>query len=358
MQSNSRILVTGAGGYVGGWIVEWLFLQGFQNVRAGIRKWSSAARIGRFPVDIVICDVLNQAQVTQAMNGVDVVIHCAYGSKEATIQGTRNVAEASWKQKVERFVHLSTVSVYGGAEGTVNEDQTFQFTGSEYGDTKIEAEQICWEFHKKGLPLVVLRPSAIYGPYDKLWISKFAERLQSRQWGIFEKMGDGQCNLVYIGDLLNAVFLAADSEGAIGEAFNINGSDNITWNDYFNTFNGALNLPALRPIGQSSAKVFAAMFAPVKKSARYLLGHFGRPITQLYQRYDLVQQLMKRAERRMKSTPGREELDMFGRNVHYSISKAGSVLGFEPQFDVQKGLAMSIQWLRHESLLNTGVERN
>ncbi len=352
MNTNSRILVTGAGGYVGGWIVEWLFLHGFTNVRAGIRKWSSAARIGRFPVDIVMCDVLSEEQVKKAMEGVNVVIHCAYGSRPATVQGTRNIAQAAYTNRVERFIHLSTVSVYGDTKGTVDEQSAMQLTGSDYGDSKIEAEQICWELHKQGLPLVVLRPSAIYGPYDKLWISKFAERLLSHQWGIFEKMGDGQCNLVYIEDLLKAVSLALESREAVGEAFNVNGSDDITWNQYFTTFNEALRLPPLRPIGESNAKIFAALFAPIKKTARFVLDHYGKPVTKLYQRYELVQQLMKGAEQKMKATPGREELDMFGRNVRYSIAKAQSLLGFQPQYDVTRGLALSIQWLSHERMLN------
>lgn len=358
MNSDNRILVTGAGGYVGGWIVESLYLTGFRNVRAGLRRWSSAARIGRFPVDIVLCDVLKASEIDRAMEGMNMVVHCAYGSVETTVQGTRNVLEAALKHRVQRFIHLSTVSVYGEAQGTVDEEKPYQVTGGDYGDSKIEAEKICWEFFKKGLPVVVLRPSAIYGPYDKLWISKFAERLMSGQWGIFETMGDGQCNIVYIQDLVDAVVLALDSERAVGEAFNINGSDSITWNDYFTAFNEELGLPPLQRIGLSRSRALSAAFAPVKTTARYFLSHYGGLITRLYQRYELVQLIMKSAEQRMKTTPGREELEMFGRRVRYSIGKAESILGFHPQVDVKQGLSMSVKWLTHEALLKVRDGKN
>ncbi len=350
MRTDFKILVTGAGGYIGGWIIESLFLQGCVHVRAGIRRWSSAARIGRFPVEITLCDVLNKHQVNSALEGIDAVIHCAYGSRDATIQGTLNILEASLQHRVKKFIHLSTVSVYGNAKGEVDETIPMQLTGSEYGDSKIEAEQLCWNYFEKGLPLIVLRPSAVYGPYDKLWVSKFAERLQSGQWGIFQRLGEGQCNLVYIQDLVKAVFLSLDSMNAVGQAFNVNGSDIISWNDYFRRFNEALKLPPLQIINPFKVKAASGIFTPVKSIARYILKHHGEIVARMYQRYQLIQKVMKATEQKMKTSPGNEELSMFGQNVHYSISKAESLLGFVPAFTVNEGLAMSVEWLKHEAL--------
>jgi nucleoside-diphosphate-sugar epimerase len=352
MQADSKILVTGAGGYVGGWIVESLFLQGFMNVRAGIRRWSSAARIGRFPVQIVLCDVLDMHQVNKAVEGVDVVIHCAYGSKDTTVKGTHNILEASLQYKIKKFVHLSTVSVYGNADGEVDESVPVQMTGSEYGDSKIEAEQLCWDFFKKGLPLTILRPSVIYGPYSKLWISKFAERLQSGQWGIFDEMGDGRCNLIYIQDLIKGILLSLDSDKAVGQAFNMNGSDNISWNDYFQRFNEALQLPPLLTMSPAKVKGTSGFMAPIKTAARYVLKHHEKIITKMYQRSLILQKAMKIVEQKMKTSPGNEELSMFGRKVHYGISKAESMLGFVPDYHVNEGLAMSVEWLKHEALFS------
>jgi nucleoside-diphosphate-sugar epimerase len=352
MQTDLKVLVTGAGGYVGGWIVESLYLQGFKNVRAGIRRWASAARIGRFPVEIILCDVLDEHQVNKAVEGIDVVIHCAYGSREATVRGTQNILEASLRKKIKKFVHLSTVSVYGNAAGEIDETIPVQLTGSEYGDSKIEAEQLCWDYYSKGLPLTILRPSVIYGPFSKLWISKFAERLQSGQWGIFKEVGDGQCNLIYIQDLIKGILLSMNSDKALGQVFNMNGSDIISWNDYFQRFNDALHLPPLQIISSTKAKGTSEFMAPIKTAARYVLKHHEKIITQMYQRSLILQRIMKRVEQKMKTSPGNEELSMFGRKAHYTISKAESVLGFVPDYTIDKGLAMSIEWLKHESLFS------
>ena len=70
------VLVTGAGGFIGGWVAEALHLSGW-DVRAGISRWTSAARIARFPLTIVQCNVMDQASLDGALKGVDVVVHCA-----------------------------------------------------------------------------------------------------------------------------------------------------------------------------------------------------------------------------------------------------------------------------------------
>ena len=350
MKVDSKILVTGAGGYVGGWIVESLYLQGFKKVRGGIRRWASAARIGRFPIDITLCDVVDERQVMKALEGIDFVIHCAYGPGDATVKGTHNILEASLRQKVKKLVHLSTVSVYGRADGEVDETCPVQPSGSEYGDSKIEAERLCWEYCGRGLPLVVLRPSVVYGPYCKLWISKFAERLQSGEWGIFQELGEGQCNLIYVQDLIKGIMLSLASDRAVGEAFNMNGSDRLTWNDYFRRFNAALKLPPLETISSAKARGTSGLMAPIKIAARYVLKHHEKTITKMYQSSPVIQNIMKTVELRMKNSPGSEELSMFGRKVHYSISKAESMLDFVPGFNVNEGLAMSVEWLEHEAL--------
>ena len=64
--SDSVVLVTGAGGFIGGRVVEVLQALGRHGVRAGVRRWSSGARIGRFPVEIVACDVTDRDAVERS----------------------------------------------------------------------------------------------------------------------------------------------------------------------------------------------------------------------------------------------------------------------------------------------------
>jgi nucleoside-diphosphate-sugar epimerase len=349
MTTYKNILVTGAGGFIGGWLVDTFFLEGKQPVRAGIRSWTTAARLGRLPVDIVPCNVTDPKQVAAAMEGVDAVVHCAVGTAQATVEGTRNMLEAAHRAGVRRFVHISTVDVYGDSAGVVEESTPFKHTGEEYGETKIQAEEACWEYHAKGLPVTILRPTIVYGPYNKLWIAKFAERIMSGRWGTFGELGDGTCNLVYVGDVAQAVRLALTKDEAVGEAFNVNGNQAITWNEYFSRLNAALGNPPLRAIAASSFRRASTIMTPIKRVARFGLKHFGGAIMTMYEKSPIVRRFMKQTEQRMKTTPGGDEIAMFARKVSYPIGKAEKLLGYRPGMSIDQGLAVSVQWLAHET---------
>ena len=186
MTGTETILVTGAGGFIGGWIVEMLHLSQLAHVRAGIRSWSSAARLARFPIEIALCDVMDKKSIALAMSGASCVIHCVSGSSEAIIQGTGNMLEMAQAQKMGRFVHLSTTEVYGNVNGEIDETFPFKSMGNPYGDAKIEAEKLCWEHYQRGLPVTVVRPSIVYGPFSTDWTVVFTQRLLSKNWGIFK----------------------------------------------------------------------------------------------------------------------------------------------------------------------------
>ena len=88
MNTARTILVTGASGFIGGRIVEILHTSGSATVRAGIRRWSAAARVGRLPVDLVRCDITSPVEVAGALDGVTHLIHCAVGDRTVTVDGT------------------------------------------------------------------------------------------------------------------------------------------------------------------------------------------------------------------------------------------------------------------------------
>ena len=131
------ILVTGGGGFIGNRFVEVIHLTGFGRARVGVRRWASAARAARFPIDIVLCDVLDVRQIAAAMHGVDVVVHCAVGDERVIVEGTRNVLEAAARNQVSRVLHISTAEVYGSeVSGRVDETRPCTTTGSPYANAK------------------------------------------------------------------------------------------------------------------------------------------------------------------------------------------------------------------------------
>jgi nucleoside-diphosphate-sugar epimerase len=348
-----KILITGGGGYIGGWIAETIYRRGADEVRVGIRSMSGAARIARFPVDIVPCNVLDTAQLEAAMKGITHVIHCAVGSRDVTVTGTANVLAAAAAHNVKRIVHISTIDVYGVDSGVVEENTPRTKTGSDYGDPKIEAEELCEAAMARGQEIVIIRPTVVYGPYNKLWVLKFAERLQSKLWSTFDKFGDGDANLVYVTDLVDAVLLSLDSNKAAGQAFNINGPEVTTWNDYFIRFNALLGLPPLRSSSPGRSELRSKIFTPIKSIARTALKHFGPVITFFYQRVPVVQKMMKAAEVSMATTPGNAELRMFAKKAVYPSTKAVSLLGYTPKVGVREGLEMNVRWLAHETMFTT-----
>src|SRR5215472_2786794 len=117
---RETILVTGAGGFVGGTLVEALHFAGDYSVRSGIARWSSAPRVARLAANLIQCDVMKPDELAEALRGVDYVIHCAAGENlRVLVEGTKNVLDAATRGGVKRVVHISSVAVYGEATGAV-----------------------------------------------------------------------------------------------------------------------------------------------------------------------------------------------------------------------------------------------
>lgn len=352
MGASKVVLVTGAAGFIGGWVVETLCLRGSADVRAGIRRWSSAARIARFPVELVLCNVTEKHQVAEAMAGATTVIHCAVGDRNVIVQGTKNLLEGALRAKVERFVHLSTAEVYGSVSGSIDESFPYQYTGSEYADSKIEAEELCWAAYESGLAVTVLRPSIVYGPFSAVWTTGLARRLQSGRWRVLQGDGEGTCNLVFVNDLISGILLAAGHESAVGEAFNITGPELITWNAYFQRFSAALGLPELHEMSPTGSKLRSAIMEPIRTSASRILGAFRDPIMEMYMRYGVIRRAIRGGKRLIETTPTLAELGLYNRRARYLTSKARSMLGYRPVFDVDTGLQLSVRWLEHHGLVD------
>ncbi len=343
---EGKTIITGATGFIGGRIVEYLHLSDIQDVRAGIRTWATAARLGRFPVDIVKMDLLNKKEIADALEGVDTIVHCAKGGGGVTETGTKNLLQAALDKGIQRFVHLSTAEVYGNAEGTVDEEAPLTYTGNEYNETKINAEKACWEFFEKGLPVTILRPSIVYGPFSMNWSVKYAAMMLSGKMGIMEKYGEGKCNLVYVDDLVNAVILTLQNNKAVGNAFNIVGPDIPTWNEYFTLFNDKMDLPELKKLSSANTSLQTKLLQPVRFVGNIARDHFMPQLKILAENIELADKLMRITEKKLKSTPAGEELELYSRKTTYSTDKITKVLGFKPTFSLDKGLEETVSWLK------------
>lgn len=345
-----KVLVTGAAGFVGAWVVECFHLSGIP-VRAGIRSWNSAVRLARQDIEIVPCDVLSPAQLRLAMEGCDSVVHCAVGNDAVTVTGTRNVLETASDMGMRRVVHLSSVGVYGNTRGIVDESIRLPANGNAYARRKIAAELVCKEFIARGMPVVVLRPTIIYGPFSYAWTVSFANRLWSGKWGTFGRAGEGKCNLVYVTDVVQAIFRALQTENAPGHFFNINGNEIITWNEYFIRFNEALDRPPLPILKTWPVAIKSRALAPVRAAGRFALSRFNSTLMSVHSRSALAARYMKVTESSLKLTPTSDQLKLFGLDAEYPIHNAQRDLSYSPLININQGLEFSVAWLRQQNLL-------
>lgn len=174
-----KCLVTGASGFLGTNLVHELVKNGW-NVRVIVRPNSTIKYIESLPIEIMLGDITNNADVDAAVAGCDIVFNVAgdtsFWKKKFEIQRKINVetpsiiAGACLKHKVKRLIHTSTVDVLGcNPDGVANEqwtDYNFANSGYNYADTKREGEKQVLEFNKKGLEVVIVYPGSMMGPYD------------------------------------------------------------------------------------------------------------------------------------------------------------------------------------------------
>jgi nucleoside-diphosphate-sugar epimerase len=348
------VLVTGGGGFVGSRFSEVIFLTRVARARVGVRSWAGAARAARFPLDVVLCNVLDRRQVAEAINGVNVVVHCAVGGREVIVDGTRNVLEAAARAGVARVIYVSTAEVYGPhVSGRIDETWPCTPSGSAYADAKIESEKLVWAYGARGLPVTVFRPSIVYGPWSEQWTAALAQRLQSGRWMRYARYGDGTCNLVYVDDLVAAALQSIHEDKAVGQAFNVGGPDLLTWNEYFDRFNAALGLQPLKVRSAPRAKVRSMMTAAVHRAARLVLARHGEAVMRIHERGGVAAAGMKRLKRWSSTNPSPTELErLYSRQAIYDWSKAERLLGWRPAIDLDRGLRLSTDWLRYAGLLN------
>lgn len=251
-----HILVTGAGGFIGGRFALFALQQGLK-VRVNARRPETVAALLARGAELCQGDLADAEVAQQACRGVDAVVHCAgavgvWGPRERFVAGniqlTEQIVDACIKENVPRLVHLSSPSIYFGGHKRVGiqEGDIPKRFADHYGATKYLAEQAVFAAGEFGLKVVALRPRFVTGAGDT---SIFPRLIARQQRGQLRMIGDGlnRVDFTSIGNLCDALFSALQAEGeALGKAYNISDGKPVPFWDVVNYVLRRLELGSVR----------------------------------------------------------------------------------------------------------------
>jgi len=235
MISSEIILVNGAGGFLGSAVVEALAKEGLQ-VRATDLAGADLGPARRSEAEVVEADLLDEGGLESLFDGVGRVVNVAglfnYSLPydvlyKANVTVTRNMCAAALKAGVSRFVHISSIAVYGRPESVPIKEDAPRRAANNYERTKKLGEDVLFEYVDKGLPAVSLRPAGIYGPRSRYGQAAFMALLalvrHSGRKRIPVMRGGPRMQHVHVEDVAGAVgaALAADEGDVVGKAFNV-----------------------------------------------------------------------------------------------------------------------------------------
>lgn len=304
--SKMRILVLGAEGFVGRRL----------TAAIGASDWASNV------IEGTRCDERDRSQVAAALARSDGVVNAAHGGPAAIRAAAVLLYDlAAALQIPPRIVHLSSMTVYGSAVGDVDETAELCADLGEYSAAQLAAELRAATYAN----CVVLRPGCEYGATCPEWSERIARLLFARRLGDLGAAGDGYCNLVYLDDLVDAVFAALRVPAIQGQSFNLAMPNPPTWNEYFTQFARALGAVPLRRIGRRRLQIETTLLAPPLRIAEILARTAHLPIR--------VPPVLSPSLRRL-----------CGQEIRLNSRKAGTLLGVR-WMDLTEGLARTAQSL-------------
>lgn len=313
---NKRVLVTGAGGFIGSHLVERLVSLGART--SALVRYNSAGSWGwldqspiKDDVKVILGDVRDQDSTQRAVEGVDIVFHLAaliaipysyhapLSYVRTNVEGTLNILQSAMRSGVGLVIHTSTSEVYGTARSVpINENHPLQGQ-SPYSATKIGADKIAESFNLSfGLPVVTVRPFNTYGPRQSAravipTIVTQALANEPIRLGNISPTRD----LNYVADTVEGFIKAAESSKAVGEVINLGTGREIS-------------------IGELAATIIRTLGTDL--------------------------QVITDSER---VRPEGSEVE----RLCADANKARELLGWEPKHTLEEGLTRTIEWIRENN---------
>lgn len=326
-----KVLVTGGTGFTGSHLTRRLLRNGHHVVVIDNQSGLFFDELKELGAEILPGSVTDRALVDQAIQGCNVVHHVAAVFRkvnlpkkaywDVNVEGTRYLLHAAIKHGVEKFVYCSTCGVHGDVKREPADENAPITPEDYYQYTKYEGEKVVAEFIGKGMKIVTLRPTAIYGPGDP---ERFFMLFKMVSKGRFLMFGNGQVNYhpVYVDNLVDAFELAATSENGDGQSYLIGDERYYTINDLVAAIAASIGV---------QLKMRHLPFWPLWTAAL--------TCEALYKPFRVDPPLFRR------------RVDWFRQNRAFSIQKAKRELGYEPRVSLEEGLAQTAKWYREQRYL-------
>lgn len=316
-----RVLVTGAGGFVGSHLVDSQLAQG-NIVRAVDLNLSALGHAAGNPtLELLIGDLTSEGLSSPLMAGIDVVYHLASAHLDVSrsedyyhlvnVAATKTLLKEAHAAGVKRFVHCSTNGVLGNINRIPADETAPCYPTNIYEQTKLLGEQAALDFYRTtGFAVVVARPAWVYGPR----CPRTARLLRTVRKGRFVMFGAGKTlrHPIYVSDAVRGLERCAE-RGVPGEIYFLAGDRTVSLNQLVQTIADV----------QGVRRPFIRLPIPLGLAAAYgiqsLFGLLGRrpPIS-------------------------RRTLDFYLKNNSYDIAKARRELGFAPEIDLSNGLQLTL----------------
>ncbi len=317
-------LVTGASGFIGSHLVAELLGEKSGTVRALVHRAESSSQL--IGAEMRIGDVRDSSIIEDALKGVDVVYHCAAAAgsgsspREAydiALTGTRNVLEGLRKAGTGRAVLLTGIIVLGARNlNAATEDLPYQRTGDPASDVKIEIEQMAWEYERRhGVDVTVLRPGLIYGPRDRRNLPQMIRALR-RGGFAYIRSRNNVMPIVYIGDMIQALRLAARIPEARGRAYHVTDGSSTPIGEFIDCLADLLGCP------------------PPRKELPFAVPYLGCLLFETLAALRLY---------RGRAPISRTSLNYLGYSRVIDISRARRELGYEPRVSHREGLPLAVK---------------
>lgn len=326
-----KVLVTGGTGFTGKALTKRLLDDGYQVTALDYKEGIKTKELREWGAEVVIGSVTEQDVVQKCMQGVEVVHHLAAAFRElnvaesyydnVNVEGTRIVLEEAKKAGVKKFIYCSTCGVHGNVDNPPADENAPITPADYYQRTKYMAEPLTLEYHRQGMPCVILRPAAIYGPGDPERFWMIYKRVKK---GNFPMFGNGKTfyHPLYIDNLVDSLMLAMEPGKGDGQAYLIADEEYVEIEDLVRRVAKAMNTKVRIP-------------------------HY--PVWPLVAAGHICEKACKPLGIAPPIFPRR--VDWFRQNRAFNIAKARKDLGYNPAVGLDKGLKLTAEWYIAEGYL-------